>query len=187
MVTSKDPSRPFDLQDYFQRPENYSSRFQDYVPSLTVLMNCIFWTPRYPRLITKDYLANLFNQSEQPRLRVIGDITCDVNGSIECTTKCTNPDQPVYVWDTNTNQSIDGVGGNGPVILAVDHLPCELPRESSTFFSNSLKPFIPSIVDVDYTQPFEDMAMDAMIKKAVIAHKGCLTPQFAHLDEYLAG
>jgi alpha-aminoadipic semialdehyde synthase len=185
MVKRVGSGKPFDLQEYYDSPELYESRFHDYIPSLTVLMNCIFWTPKYPRLLTNNYLKELFHNEHSPSLRVIGDITCDVRGAIESTIKCTTPDQPIFVYDTIREIAMDGVNGSGPVILAVDNLPCELPRESSTYFSQSLKPFVASIGKTDYNRSFKDLQLDPVLKNAVIVHQGKLTPRFTYLEKYL--
>ena len=65
----------FELQDYYDRPEGYRSKFFPQVRFLTLLVNCIYWEDRYPRLVTCRQLGELFSSESQPRLRVIGDIT----------------------------------------------------------------------------------------------------------------
>lgn len=185
MVAPKEKGKAFDLQEYYRFPERYAPKFEDYLPYLSVLVNCIYWDARYPRLVTKEAARRLYSGSERPRLRVIGDISCDVLGSIECTVKCTTPDQPVFVYDPQKDAAIDGVKGHGPVILAIDNLPCELPRESSTFFSKILEPFIPGIVKADYSKSFEELDLDPAVKNAVIAHQGKLTPRYAYIKKYL--
>ncbi len=187
MVVPKEKGKRFNLQEYYQFPDRYVSVFEDYLPHLTVLLNCIYWDSKYPRLVSKKAVKKLFHHSNPPRLRIIGDISCDVEGAIECTVKCSALDQPVYVYDPQKDAAIDGVQGNGPVILAIDHLPCELARESSAFFSNMLKPFIPSIVKADYAKTFKELDLDPSIKRAVIVHQGRLTPHFEYLKKYLQG
>jgi saccharopine dehydrogenase (NAD+, L-lysine forming) len=90
------PGASFGLQDYFDHPERYRGVFERYLPDLTVLMNCIYWAPRYPRLVDLAQVRKLYGPG-QPRLRVIGDISCDINGAIECNRACTEPDEPAYV------------------------------------------------------------------------------------------
>ncbi|MCJ7679622.1 MAG: hypothetical protein MUP70_02755, partial [Candidatus Aminicenantes bacterium] len=63
---------PFDLQDYYDRPEGYRSVFEQYLPYLTVLVNCIYWAPRYPRFVTRKALQELWQKEKRPRLQVIG-------------------------------------------------------------------------------------------------------------------
>ncbi|OGL46685.1 MAG: hypothetical protein A2161_21940 [Candidatus Schekmanbacteria bacterium RBG_13_48_7] len=184
-VVPKVEGKSFDLKEYYSFPDRYVSRFKEYIPFLTILMNCIYWEPKYPRLVSKQNIKDLFKSPHSPALRVIGDISCDVNGSIECTLKCTTPENPVYVYDSKLDASIDGVKGMGPVILAIDHLPCELPKESSEFFSKSLLPYIPIIAGTDYSRAFADLALEPIIKNALIIHQGQLTPRFTYLEKYL--
>jgi alpha-aminoadipic semialdehyde synthase len=179
------PSLAFDLQDYYDRPEKYRSKFSEYVPFLTILVNGIYWSERYPRLVTKRFLKGFFERKPNPRLRVIGDISCDTEGAIECNVRSTSPGDPIYVYDPITESILSGHKGRGVVILAVDNLPCELPRESSTHFSTTLMPFVPEIALANYDLSFEDSDLPATIKHAVITWHGELTPNFRYLDEYL--
>jgi saccharopine dehydrogenase (NAD+, L-lysine-forming) len=173
---------PFSLQDYYDHPEKYEGIFEMYLPYLSVLVNCIFWTPRYPRLVSKEYLKNKWQGT---KLRAIGDISCDIDGSIEATAKVTDPSNPTYVWDPATGKVVDGWEGNGPVIMAIDFLPAELPRDASVYFSNVLKEFVPAITLADYGVEFEHLALPDPIKKALVLHRGKLTPEYQYLEEFL--
>jgi alpha-aminoadipic semialdehyde synthase len=184
MVEPIDAASAFELQDYYQNPEKYRSRFHSYVPHLTLLVNGIYWTDRYPRLVTRRYIEELFSQGEEPRLRVIGDISCDIEGSIECNLRATTPGDPIYVYDPLTETTKNGHRGRGIVVLAVDNLPCELPRESSTHFSTTLLPFIPEIAGAEYAAPLEQAGLSPTILRAVIAWHGRLTPGYRYLQEY---
>jgi saccharopine dehydrogenase (NAD+, L-lysine-forming) len=185
IVAPTSPDGAFELQDYYDHPEKYRGIFEQYVPYLTVLINAIFWTSRYPRLVTKAYLKALFEGGAKPRLRVIGDVSCDVGGAIECTVKSTEPGDPVYVYNPLTGGVIDGHEGVGVVVLAVDILPSELPREASTYFSGVLRPFIQAIARCDFSVPFEDCALPPEVKRAVIAYQGRLTPDYQYIHEFL--
>ena len=119
-------------------------------------------------------------------LKVVGDISCDINGSIEFTEKSTKPDDPVFVYDPLTEEISSGYEGRGIVVMAVDNLPCELPREASHFFGKDLMPFISEIASADYSASLEDLALSSPIKKALILHKGELTPEYKYIEKYLA-
>lgn len=179
------PEDDFELQDYYDHPEKYRSRFDAYLPYLTVLVNCVYWEEKYPRLVTKEDLRRLYGGSDRPRLRVIGDISCDIEGAIEATVKCTDPGNPVYAYDPLEGRALDGVSGRGPVILAVDILPSELPRDASTYFSSVLMDYVPAIAKADYSVPFERLDLPPEIKRAVIVHQGELTPDYRYLEEHL--
>lgn len=101
-------------------------------------------------LLTKSYLKSYYQFNPNHRLRVIGDITCDVEGSIEATVKTTNSSNPVYVYNPFTEDIVDGYAGIGPVIMAIDILHSELPRDASESFGNALIPFILTLASADY-------------------------------------
>lgn len=183
LVAPVDPDGEFELQDYYQHPEKYRSVFSTFLDHLTVLMNCIYWEPRYPRLITLEDVHKLFIDRPQPRLRIIGDISCDVEGAIQCTVRATHSDRPVYVYEPATGESPDGWEGHGPVILAVSNLPTELPRDASRDFGRVLQPFVPQIATADYTADFEACRLPPEIKRAVIVYRGQLTPGYEYLKE----
>jgi len=175
---------PFELHDYYANPQNYRSRFEQYIPYLSMLINCIYWDKRYPRIVTKEYLRKLY-AGGKPRLMVIGDISCDVDGSVECTVKPTEIDDPIYVYNPETEQISMGHEGHGVLVMAVDILPAELPRDSSDGFADVLVNFVKSIADADFEEHFDDLDLPKPIKKALILHKGELTPDFKYLEEFL--
>jgi saccharopine dehydrogenase (NAD+, L-lysine forming) len=184
LVKPKDPGQQFDLQDYYANPDKYESKFEQYIPHLTVLMNCMYWDARYPRIITKDYLEKLYSAG-RPKLTVIGDITCDPDGSIECTHKGTLIEDPVFVYDPVKREPIMGFDGDGLLVMAVDILPSELPRDSSSGFGDALLHYIKPIAIADYDLPFEDLDLPRAIKKALILHKGKLTPDYEYVEKFL--
>ncbi len=176
--------KDFDLQEYYNHPERFESQFEQYIPHMTILMNCMYWDDNYPRIVTKEYLKGLFADGN-PKLSVVGDVTCDPDGSIECTHKGTEIEDPVFVYNPATGEPTMGFNGDGLLIMAVDILPSELPRESSQTFSDALIGFMPKIASADYNNSFEDLDIPPEIKRATILHKGELTPDYKYLEEYL--
>lgn len=185
MVQPKDPSNQFQLQDYYQYPEKYTSKFERYLPYLSILINAIYWDERYPRLVTKQFLKSFSQTTQHLRLHIIGDISIDINGAIEPTEKETSPDNPVFTYDPKTDEISDGYIGSGITIMAVDNLPCELPIDSSKAFSEILWHFVPAIAKTDYSQLFDQLTLPPEIKKAVILHNGQLTPPYQYINNYL--
>ncbi|MEJ2731946.1 MAG: bifunctional lysine ketoglutarate reductase /saccharopine dehydrogenase family protein [Anaerolineae bacterium] len=185
LVDPASPDAAFELQDYYDHPEKYRGVFQQYLPHLTVLVNAIYWTEAYPRLVTKADLRTLFDGPDQPRLRTIGDISCDIEGAIECTVRSTEPGEPIYVYNPLTGETTDGHEGPGVVVMAVDILPAELPREASADFSRILRPFLPAMAHCDFSAPFEECHLPPEIKRAVIAYQGQLTPDYEYIREFL--
>jgi len=182
MVSRTGPAA-FDLQEYYRRPDRYRASFFRHAPFLTMLVNGIYWEPRYPRFLTRAQFGELY--SKPPRLRVVGDITCDIDGSLACTTRATSPDNPVYVYDPATGETADGVAGNGPVVLAVDFLPCELPVDASRHFSRSLAPFIPGLAGAGLSRPLDQSGLPLELQRATIVHRGKLTESYGYLAGHL--
>ena len=185
MVERIESSASFDLQEYYDHPNRYRGTFFTHVPHLTVLVTGIYWEPKYPRLITQDQFRELYGGNQRPRLRVIGDVTCDIDGAVQCTVRATESDNPVYVYDPKSGETVDGVEGNGPVVLAVDNLPCELPADASAYFSHSLRPFIPGLAQTDFGAPLEDCGLPPELRRATILYHGELTEPFRYIEEFL--
>lgn len=183
MVDPISTDKNFNLQEYYNQPELYKSVFHQYVNRLTILMNCIYWDKQYPRLITKEFVKE--NYDCRTKLQVIGDISVDINGAIEFTEKSTEPDHPVFVYNHLSGEVIDGFAGSGIVVMAVDNLPCEVPKESSQAFSDSLIPFIYPIAKADYSVDFNSLDLPPEIKKAVILYHGKLTPDYTYINKFL--
>lgn len=176
---------PFVLKDYYENPQHYRSIFQEYTSNLNVLVNCIFWTEKYPRLITLNQLKTMFSTSTSPRLSVIGDISCDIDGSIEATVKASSVDSPMYVFNPDTGSVADGVAGKGIVIMAIENLPCEIAREASIDFSRVLTPFVPEISRADFNLELNHLGLNDAILDAVILHRGVLTPSYQYINNFL--
>jgi len=184
LVQKRDGSN-FDLQEYYASPEKYQSRFDQYLPYISVLINAIYWENKYPRFVTWDSLKQL-QRAGMRKLEGIADITCDVNGSIECNVKATDSGNPAYLCDPETRSISDTLESNGILMLATDNLPCELPHDSSTFFSNQLKQFIPNLIQADFTKPLEKSGLSRQLQNAVIVFNGKLTPKYNYLDKFIA-
>lgn len=184
MSNPKDAGAEFDLNDYYQNPQNYYGRFEDYLPHISILMNCMYWDTRYPRILTKEWVKKSFQQGV-PKLFLVGDITCDPKGSVEITHKGTEIEDPVFVYLPETETYRMGFEGRGICNMAVDILPSELPRDSSHGFANALESFIKPIAVADYTAAYDDLDLPRAIKKALILLRGELTPDYLYLKEHI--
>jgi hypothetical protein len=185
MVKPKAPTGKFDLQDYYEHPDKYRPVLQKSIPYLTGFVNAIFWSPRYPRFVTKKFLKKLYASKPGPRLRVIGDISCDINGGVECTLQCTNPSEPVFTYDVLNDEAKTGFSGNGPVVMAVDNLPAEISLESSLFFSQTLKPFVAGLVAADFSKDLAHSHLPLPLRKAAILFRGKLTPDYEYMRNFI--
>ena len=186
MVKPKDETAKFVLQDYYDHPEKYEGCFaEEYLEHITVIVNGAYWSDKYPRSITKEDIKELFCGDKEPRLRFIGDISCDVEGGVEATVRISYIERPFFCYDPEEETATDGVKGSGPVILAIDHLPTEIPRDASEYFSNTLLPFIPNIAKANYDGTLDEAGLTDEIKKSVILWRGKFAPNYEYIGEYL--
>jgi saccharopine dehydrogenase (NAD+, L-lysine-forming) len=185
MVKPKSAKEKFDLQDYYDHPERYKPVLEKSIPYLTGFVNAIFWSPRYPRFVTKKLLKKLYGSGAHPRLRVIGDISCDINGGVECTIVCTNPAEPIFTYDVLEDTAKEGFTGRGPVVMAVDNLPAEISLESSVYFSQTLLPFMPGLAAADFSRDFGHCHLPLPLRKAVIIFRGKLTPDYEYMKSFI--
>jgi alanine dehydrogenase/PNT-like protein len=181
----KDIVRPrqgtFQLQDYYLHPEKYEPTFHHYQPQPAIVLNCVYWTEAYPRTITRENLKNNLGQE----LQVIGDISCDIEGSIEITKDSTKPDHACYTYFVEKDDFEDGIQENGVTVMAIDNLPCEFSREASSSFSSALKEYATAIASADYGLVFEELKLTDEVKKAVILLNGELTPDYQYIADFL--
>ena len=176
---------PFVLQEYFDHPERFESIFLRYLPHLKILINCVYWTEKYPRFVTKEDLKKNLHLIEKTGIQIIGDITCDINGSVEITRESTKPDKPCYTYYAENDSFVDGIQDTGITVMAIDNLPCEFPREASIEFSQELTNLVNGIVTADFTVDYNEIVLPYEIKKATILYNGCLTEKYDYLNEII--
>ena len=169
----------------FTRSDRANGGMAPHLRHLTALVNGIYWEPGHPRVASLPDLLALYSGDALPRLRVIADISCDLHGSIEANVKITTPGDPVYVYDTVSGEAVFGVAGHGPVILAVDNLPCELPVDASQHFGDALLRFLPALSRCDWSRPLDALDLQDEIRRALIVHRGRLAPSYADLARHL--
>jgi len=173
------------IEELSSHPERFANGILRYLPHISLLVNGMFWVPALPRLLTRDDLQRLWRSGELRDLKVVADVSCDIDGAIEATVKATTPDAPVYVFVAETQEIRDGFDGAGPVILAVDNLPAELPREASHDFGEALLPFVPRMARCRWNAPLDELDLPPELARAIIVHRGELTPRFAYLQRHL--
>jgi saccharopine dehydrogenase (NAD+, L-lysine-forming) len=161
----------FDLNDFFQHPERFVSKFVPYTKVTDLFISAHFWDPRSPKMFTKeDMKASDFHIS------VISDITCDIDGSVPTTMRSSTIAQPFYGYNIVKGEEDLPFNKDTVCIMAVDNLPCELPRDASDDFGKDLvERVLPNII-------LEDT--DKVIERASICKDGKLTPGFEYLSDY---
>lgn len=179
-----DPEATFELQQYYKHPELFRGKFRPYIDKLSVLVNGMYWDARYPKLVTKQDLKEIFAQGD-PKLKVIGDITCDVDGSIESTVKAAPVEDPVFVYNPETETIQSGFEGSGIQMMTVDILPTELPRESTIAFGDALLTYMEPLANADFSESFMHLDLPNPLLRGMILYKGELTPDFRYIQKYL--
>lgn len=163
----------FDKKEFYQSPELYKSVLMDWVKDADVYFACHLWKSGNPLLITAADLARPDN-----KCKVIADISCDVNGPIASTIKASTIAEPFFGYCPIDQQECDWKKENSIMVMSVDNLPCELPRDASEDFGNELiNSVIPALLEED----------NAMIKGGMETYMGELTKPFEYLADYAAG
>lgn len=157
--------------DFYQHPEKFRSTFMSYTRVCDLLIHCSYWNPKAPKLFTKEEM-----RSPKFGVRVIADVTCDINGSIPSTTKPSTIEDPFYGYNPQSESIIPPFQKEAITVMAIDNLPCELPRNASEDFGKELiDKVLPSLLGED-TQGF--------IERGTITKAGSLTPNFSYLSDY---
>eukprot|EP01063_Lacrimia_lanifica_P019909 TRINITY_DN27303_c0_g1_i1.p1 TRINITY_DN27303_c0_g1~~TRINITY_DN27303_c0_g1_i1.p1 ORF type:complete len:961 (+),score=424.34 TRINITY_DN27303_c0_g1_i1:54-2936(+) len=186
MVQPKDPKQHFNKDEYYKNPEQYKACFHKSVaPYAKVIINGMYWEEKYPRLLTVPQVQELHKEDRFPLLAV-GEITCDPHGSLEFFTKSTSIAHPKYVYDPRSDKAVDweDFRGQGPIIVGVDHLPAEFPKESSEYFGGPLVDLVKHVAQSDRDDPWEKQAeaLPASLANATIACHGKLTPNYEYIN-----
>ncbi len=165
----------FNRDEFHREPGRYHSVFPQYTRVTDLLLAGAFWNPQAPRLFTEaDMCASDF------RVKVIADITCDIDGSVPSTKRASSIADPLYDYNPKTGELHPPLSNASFVtVMAIDNLPCELPRSASEEFGHDL---IDKIL-----RPLLIEDPEGVIARATIADRGDLTPHFEYLRDYVTG
>lgn len=172
--TRRKDGEAFDFTHFVKNPAEYESTFKPYQHVTDVYVPCHFWDPASPKFIAKeDYMDPKF------RIKVIADVSCDMDGPIPSTLRASTIAAPFYGYDPRTGQEGDSFSDSNITVTSIDNLPGELPRDASEDFSIALANNIfPAIAAGD---------PDGVIERATILKKGKLTRKFSYLKDFLEG
>ncbi|TGE15940.1 NAD(P)-dependent oxidoreductase [Hymenobacter elongatus] len=167
--------RVWDTPDFHRNPHLYKSTFDKFLPVTDLLIACAYWHPTAPKLFAEADTRQLGF-----RINTIADVTCDVDGSIPCTKRSTTIQQPLFDYNPHTGGLEEACSGPDNItVMAVDNLPCELPRNASRDFGRQLLDTVfPHLLSAD---------ADAVIERATIASGGQLAERYQYLSDYVAG
>lgn len=172
--TAKDNS-PFSSWEFHNNPSSYRCTFSDpdsFASVTDVLIHCTFWDPASDIMFTKERMRD-----PDFRISVIGDVTCDIDGSIPSTQRASTIDDSFYGYDPMTEKETGAFEKSCITVMAVDNLPCELPRDASDGFGKHLiERVLPDLFGKDAT---------GLISRGTIAENGNLTERFSYLKDYI--
>lgn len=163
----------FNREEFHKHPEKYESFFKEYTKVADILMAGAYWNPNAPVLFTPaEMLAHNF------KIKIIADITCDINGSIPSTKKASTIIDPIYDYDPSSDSVKPPLSDERFVtVMAIDNLPCELPRSASEEFGRDLiDRVLPMLIGDD---------KEEVIERATITKDGELTSHFEYLKDYV--
>ena len=162
-------STNFNLEHFINNPQDYSSSALQYLKETNILISAHYWDPSSPKIFENEDLKVLQN------LKIVGDITCDINGSVPTTIRSTTIEEPNY-WIERYNLKEIDENNDGIAVMAVDNLPSELPRDSSTEFSEGI---------INEVLPFLLKEDDGRILNGTITTDGSFLEKYNYLNDYI--
>lgn len=164
----------FNRDEFHKNPERYDSYFKEFTRVADILIAGAYWNPTAPLLFTREDMLD-----PEFKIKIIADITCDINGSLPSTRKASSIMDPIYDFDPVTDAIKPPLSHEKFVtVMAIDNLPCELPRNASEEFGRDLiDRVLPILVGED---------KDEVIERATITRNGMLTDHFKYLQDYVS-
>ncbi len=167
--------KAFNNQEFYNHPERFKGNFERFTKVADVFIAGHFYGNGAPVILTNEAM-----KQNDCRLQVVADISCDINGPIACTLRPSTIADPFYGYDPYSHSECDYMDSGVIAVMAVDNLPCELPRDASEGFGKQfLEHIAPSFFDGD--------TEGILARAQIIDGMGRLTPKFDYLQDYLMG
>lgn len=174
LVKRKDGAA-FSWQDFTQNAKDYESDFMRWAKQTDVLICAHFWGPEAPVYLTEEDLRN-----KEMRIRMIGDITCDIKGSIKSTVRPATHAEPYYDYNPETERDEPAFSSETNItVMAVDTCPNALAIDTSAYFGEMLTKHV--------FEPLLKGEHSDVIDRSMILREGELTPRFDYLSEFANG
>jgi alanine dehydrogenase len=163
-----------DFTDFYHNPKEYTSDFEKFTKVSDIYITGHFHANDAPVILTREML-----QANDCSLKVVADVSCDVDGPIACTLRSSTIAEPLYGYLPSENKEVDVFHPAAIVVMAVDNLPCELPKDASEGFGEMFSQHvIPAFFNGD---------KDGILKRAKMTENGKLTERFSYLQDYVDG
>jgi alanine dehydrogenase len=164
--------KPASCDDFYAHPEAYVSDFERFTKAADIFIAGHFYGNGAPQILTREMLVSADN-----KIKVIADISCDVAGPIASTVRSSTIAEPFYGYYPSQDKEVDIHHPAAIVVMAVDNLPCELPKDASEGFGEM---FLEHVIPAFYNND-----KDGVLFRARITDKGRLTERFKYLDDYI--
>ncbi len=164
--------KPFDRGAFHTDPSGHRAQMLPFARVAHIYIAAHFWDPRGPKILSAEDLRD-----PGLSLNVIADLSCDIGGPIDSTLRASTIAEPFFGYDkaSGTACAVDALGSL--IVMSVDNLPCELPRDASKAFGRDLMDqVLPHLIGDD---------QEGMIARATIAKGGKLTERYAYLADYV--
>lgn len=167
--------RAFVPSEFYENPGAFRSTFDRFTRVTDILVAGAYWHPEAPVLFTREDA-----QRDDFKVRVIADVTCDIQGSIPSTLRPSTIPEPLYDYNPFTGREEPPCSSERNItVMAVDNLPCEVPVDASEAFGLQLiENVLPALFGVDE---------EGRIERAVVCEAGRLTDRYAYLQDYVDG
>jgi alanine dehydrogenase len=163
-----------DFTDFYENPKEYTSDFEKFTKVSDMFITGHFHANESPAILTREML-----QANDCMIKVVADVSCDVNGPIACTLRSSTIAEPLYGYLPSEHKEVDVFHPAAIVVMAVDNLPCELPKDASEGFGEMFSEYvIPAFFNGD---------KDGILKRAKMTENGKLTERFSYLQDYVDG
>jgi alanine dehydrogenase len=161
-------------RDFYNNPGDYESDFMRFAKVTDYFIAGHFYGDGSPFLYTREDA-----KSEAFKISLVADVSCDIDGPVASTIKPSTIADPVYGYDPETESEVDFKTENSITVMAVDNLPCELPKDASEGFGELfLQHVIPAFFNGD---------KDGVLARAKMTENGKLTSRYSYLQDYLDG
>lgn len=159
-----------DFKDFVEHPQEYTSDFEKFTKVSDIYFAGHFHANNAPMILTREML-----NASDCKLKVVADISCDVNGPIACTIRSSTIEEPLYGYFPFEDKEVDFFHPAAVAVMAVDNLPCEIPKDASEGFGEQfMEHVIPAFFNGD---------KDGILKRAKITENGKLTERFSYLQD----
>ena len=163
--------KPSDKNDFYNNPTNYTSNFERFTKVSDIFMAGHFYANDAPEILSRQMLM-----ANDCKIKVVADISCDVYGPIACTIKATTIAEPLFGYLPIENKEVDVFHPAAIVVMSIDNLPCELPKDASEGFGEMfMEHVVPAFFNGD---------RDGILQRAKITENGKLTKRFEYLQDY---